>query len=230
MYVQPNFYESKSSSSRRDKDKDSDLSLDDLSMSPRQQQPGKPRPRRSSKEKILASDLRALRRVEKSGQKIVESLHSHTSAPTNNNNSTHYFVRETSTSTPIADRSRPSLSAQEINDYADPRSENGKLYSNVFPSHILEALQTDVGEDIANQHNSVSVLMADIVGFTKWCASVSPVTIIQCLSAYFQILDDIAETLGVYKVRTERNNMSLQHYYIFIYLLIYARPSEETQK
>lgn len=80
--------------------------------------------------------------------------------------------------------------------------ENSKLYSNVFPSHILEALQTDVGEDIANQHNSVSVLMADIVGFTKWCAGVSPVTIIQCLSAYFQILDDIAETLGVYKVET----------------------------
>ena len=72
----------------------------------------------------------------------------------------------------------------------------------MFPAHILRALECDVGDDIADFHTSVTVLMSDIVGFTAWCGEVSPKTVIESLSAYFQVLDDIAESLSVYKVET----------------------------
>eukprot|EP00217_Crustomastix_stigmatica_P015066 CAMPEP_0183789222 /NCGR_PEP_ID=MMETSP0803_2-20130417/292_1 /TAXON_ID=195967 /ORGANISM="Crustomastix stigmata, Strain CCMP3273" /LENGTH=633 /DNA_ID=CAMNT_0026033385 /DNA_START=266 /DNA_END=2167 /DNA_ORIENTATION=- len=85
--------------------------------------------------------------------------------------------------------------------YAQTHAQNG-VYGNVFPEHILSALQCDVGDDIADFHTSVTVLMADIVGFTAWCSETSPKIVIESLSAYFQVLDDLAENLGVYKVET----------------------------
>ena len=72
----------------------------------------------------------------------------------------------------------------------------------IFPKKIVEALSCDVGDDVAEQHASVTVLMSDIVGFTAWCSEVSPTKVIECLSAYFQVIDDLAETFGVYKVET----------------------------
>ncbi len=72
----------------------------------------------------------------------------------------------------------------------------------IFPKKIVEALSCDVGDDVAEHHPSVTVLMSDIVGFTAWCSEVSPTKVIECLSSYFQVIDDLAETFGVYKVET----------------------------
>ena len=71
----------------------------------------------------------------------------------------------------------------------------------VFPPQVVEALKSDLN-DIANLHPTVSVLMCDIVGFTAWCADAPPIQVIECLSAYFQVIDDLAEQIGVYKVET----------------------------
>ena len=81
------------------------------------------------------------------------------------------------------------------------RSQTNPLES-IFPKEIVEALSCDVGDDVAEHHPSVTVLMSDIVGFTAWCSEVSPTKVIECLSAYFQVIDDLAETFGVYKVET----------------------------
>ena len=70
----------------------------------------------------------------------------------------------------------------------------------MYPPHVVEKLSSDLG-DIADHHPSVSVLMCDIVGFTDWCSHTPPNRVIECLSAYFQILDDLAEKCGIYKVR-----------------------------
>ena len=78
----------------------------------------------------------------------------------------------------------------------------GGTLEQIFPKKIIEALKCDVGDDVAEHHPSVSVLMADIVGFTAWCSEVSPRKVIECLSSYFQVLDDLAESFGVYKVET----------------------------
>jgi len=77
-----------------------------------------------------------------------------------------------------------------------------KLLNKVFPADTLPNLVSDVGGDICGTHPSVSVFFSDIVGFTEWSSKVQPANIINCLSAYFQILDDLAERLGVYKVET----------------------------
>ena len=71
----------------------------------------------------------------------------------------------------------------------------------VYPPHVVEKMSSDLG-DIADHHPSVSVLMCDIVGFTDWCSHTPPNRVIECLSAYFQILDDLAEKCGIYKVET----------------------------
>ena len=81
------------------------------------------------------------------------------------------------------------------------RSATNPLES-IFPKKIVEALSCDVGDDVAEHRPSVTVLMSDIVGFTAWCSEVSPTKVIECLSAYFQVIDDLAETFGVYKVET----------------------------
>ena len=71
----------------------------------------------------------------------------------------------------------------------------------VFPPKVVEALKSEL-TDIAELHPTVSVLMSDIVGFTAWCADAPPTVVIECLSAYFQVVDDLAEQIGVYKVET----------------------------
>ncbi|QDZ17499.1 guanylyl cyclase [Chloropicon primus] len=71
----------------------------------------------------------------------------------------------------------------------------------VFPPKVVDALKSEL-TDIAELHPSVSVLMSDIVGFTAWCADAPPTEVIECLSAYFQVVDDLAEQIGVYKVET----------------------------
>ena len=71
----------------------------------------------------------------------------------------------------------------------------------VFPPKVVEALKSEL-TDIAELHPTVSVLMSDIVGLTAWCADAPPTVVIECLSAYFQVVDDLAEQIGVYKVET----------------------------
>mmetsp|Transcript_27365 Transcript_27365/g.37747 ORF Transcript_27365/g.37747 Transcript_27365/m.37747 type:complete len:694 (+) Transcript_27365:26-2107(+) len=77
-----------------------------------------------------------------------------------------------------------------------------ELLTKVFPLETLEQLQWDLGAEISQHHNEVSVFFSDIVGFTEWCSKHDSSTVIGCLSAYFQILDDLAEICGVYKVET----------------------------
>eukprot|EP00238_Polyblepharides_amylifera_P014484 CAMPEP_0196594304 /NCGR_PEP_ID=MMETSP1081-20130531/77947_1 /TAXON_ID=36882 /ORGANISM="Pyramimonas amylifera, Strain CCMP720" /LENGTH=528 /DNA_ID=CAMNT_0041918529 /DNA_START=89 /DNA_END=1675 /DNA_ORIENTATION=- len=76
------------------------------------------------------------------------------------------------------------------------------LLQNVFPAEALEELQWDLGTEISQSHPSVSVFFSDIVGFTAWSSKVPASTVIGCLSSYFQIMDDLAERRGVYKVET----------------------------
>ena len=97
-------------------------------------------------------------------------------------------------------RSRASSGASGGNQTA-PRPAANPL-EQIFPKKIVEALSCDVGDDVAEHHPSVTVLMSDIVGFTAWCSEVSPTKVIECLSSYFQVIDDLAETFGVYKVET----------------------------
>ena len=79
--------------------------------------------------------------------------------------------------------------------------ENYQLLLNVLPEPIANRLKN--GEvHIADAFPSVSVLFADIVGFTEMSRGVPPITILRMLDDLFGAFDQRALELGVEKIKT----------------------------
>jgi class 3 adenylate cyclase len=84
-------------------------------------------------------------------------------------------------------------------DYERNRSES--ILVSVLPKPIVERMKQ--GEkDIADSYASVSVLFADIVGFTAMSASLSPIEVVKVLDQLFNLFDNIAEGHGLEKIKT----------------------------
>ena len=80
-------------------------------------------------------------------------------------------------------------------------AENYELLLNVLPEPIANRLKN--GEvHIADAFPSVSVLFADIVGFTEMSRGVPPITILRMLDDLFGAFDQKALELGVEKIKT----------------------------
>jgi adenylate cyclase len=76
-----------------------------------------------------------------------------------------------------------------------------RLLLNVLPPGIAERLKR--GEsNIAQGHADVSVMFADIVGFTKMTEELSPVETVKILNDVFSMFDEIADKFGVEKIKT----------------------------
>jgi class 3 adenylate cyclase len=54
----------------------------------------------------------------------------------------------------------------------------------------------------ASRHDQVTVMFADIVGFTPMCTSVDPLTVMSFLNNLFSKFDNLLDHYGVYKVET----------------------------
>jgi len=80
------------------------------------------------------------------------------------------------------------------------RDRSETLLLNVFPGPIVGRLKRE--EDIADQYESMSVLFADIVGFTPFSSSRSPAEVLEVLGSLFSRYDELAESHGVEKVKT----------------------------
>lgn len=89
-------------------------------------------------------------------------------------------------------------SKQEIVEEHD-RAEG--LLLNILPASIAEQLKT-THEPIANMHEEVTVLFADIVGFTQMSAAMEPVELVSILNEVFSKFDEIAEYLELEKIKT----------------------------
>jgi class 3 adenylate cyclase len=76
-----------------------------------------------------------------------------------------------------------------------------KLLLNILPSSISARLKTD-GESIADGFAEVSVLFADIVGFTDLSQRLSPDALVRMLNRIFSAFDDLAERFGLEKIKT----------------------------
>jgi class 3 adenylate cyclase len=76
-----------------------------------------------------------------------------------------------------------------------------KLLLNILPSSISARLKSD-GESIADGFAEVSVLFADIVGFTELSQRLSPDALVRMLNRIFSAFDDLAERLGLEKIKT----------------------------
>jgi adenylate cyclase len=104
-----------------------------------------------------------------------------------------YFASEKQKLRTLVDASH-----QEIK-HEKERSE--KLLLNVLPPAIAERLKRNE-VNIAQGHADVTVMFADIVGFTRMTEELSPVETVKILNDVFSIFDDIADKHRVEKIKT----------------------------
>jgi class 3 adenylate cyclase len=75
------------------------------------------------------------------------------------------------------------------------------LLRNILPDEIAEKLK-DGPELIAEEHKQVSILFADIVGFTAASSRLTPSALIVNLNRVFSRFDDLVSRYGVEKIKT----------------------------
>lgn len=75
-----------------------------------------------------------------------------------------------------------------------------ELLYNILPQDVAERLRR--GEAVADSYSDVSVIFADIVGFSSLAKRMSPGHLVKLLNSIFQLADDCAEQHGVEKVKT----------------------------
>ncbi len=81
------------------------------------------------------------------------------------------------------------------------RDRSERLLLNILPPAIAERLKRNE-VNIAQGHADVTVLVADIVGFTRMTEEISPVETVKILNDVFSIFDDIADRYHVEKIKT----------------------------
>ena len=79
--------------------------------------------------------------------------------------------------------------------------QNEQLLLNVLPASIAEELKKSVGI-IADRLDDVSVLFADIVGFTMLSARISPAELVAMLNQLFSAFDELVDRHGLEKIKT----------------------------
>jgi adenylate cyclase len=80
------------------------------------------------------------------------------------------------------------------------REKSERLLRNMLPKPIAERMKK--GElNIAEQHADVTLLIADLVGFTTLTSSVDPVQVVSLLNEIFSAFDVLAEKRGLEKIK-----------------------------
>ncbi|MFV1921372.1 MAG: adenylate/guanylate cyclase domain-containing protein [Methylotenera sp.] len=88
-----------------------------------------------------------------------------------------------------------------LKELALEQARSEKLLLNVLPQSIANRLK-DNDMRIADSHESVTVLFADIAGFTKLTASISATQLVDLLSQLFSRFDQLVEKNGLEKIKT----------------------------
>src|SRR5437763_8107433 len=90
---------------------------------------------------------------------------------------------------------------KSVQTIADKNKENENLLLNILPGPIAERLKS--GETtIADHYSKVTVLFADIVGFTTMSQNREPTEIVSLLNGLFTRFDAIAAKHGIEKIKT----------------------------
>jgi class 3 adenylate cyclase len=81
------------------------------------------------------------------------------------------------------------------------REKSDRLLLNVLPREIAEQLK-EQDQIIATKHPEVTVLFADVVGFTNISEHMQPDQVVVMLNDVFSYFDSLADHYGVEKIRT----------------------------
>lgn len=81
------------------------------------------------------------------------------------------------------------------------RQKSDRLLLNVMPASISARLRENAAT-IADEYPSVSILFADIVGFTGLAARLSPSAVVELLGNLYTTFDDLAEERDLEKIKT----------------------------
>jgi len=76
-----------------------------------------------------------------------------------------------------------------------------ELLLNILPGEIAERLKHDPST-IAEHYSDVSVMFADIVGFTRLSSTISPAELVRRLNQIFSTFDELSEQHGLEKIKT----------------------------
>jgi len=87
----------------------------------------------------------------------------------------------------------------ELLEWERQRSE--ALLANMLPEAIAARLKDSPGA-IADGHDQLTVLFADVVGFTPLAARLAPAEVVELLNQVFTAFDELARTHGVEKIKT----------------------------
>ena len=90
---------------------------------------------------------------------------------------------------------------QAHQDLSAERERSESLLLNVLPEPIADRLK-DGETTIADQFDDVTVMFADIVGFTPYSARVSPSDLVDMLNRVFSEFDALTEQYGLEKIKT----------------------------
>ena len=81
------------------------------------------------------------------------------------------------------------------------RGQADRLLLNILPQPIADQLKESPAT-IADSHDEVTVLFADIVGFTRMSAHAAPYDVVELLNAVFSDFDELADRHGLEKIKT----------------------------
>ncbi len=84
---------------------------------------------------------------------------------------------------------------------AEAHARSERLLLNILPAPISARLKEN-GESIADGFAEVTVLFADLVGFTELSQRLTPAELVEMLNRTFSAFDDLAAELGVEKIKT----------------------------
>jgi adenylate cyclase len=84
---------------------------------------------------------------------------------------------------------------------AEEHARSERLLLNILPAAISARLKEN-DKAIADRFDEVTVLFADIVGFTELSQRLSPDDLVAMLNRIFSAFDDLAEELGLEKIKT----------------------------
>jgi adenylate cyclase len=80
------------------------------------------------------------------------------------------------------------------------REKSEGLLLNVLPASVAERLKR--GESVADYFESVSILFADLEGFTKFAAGQPPEAVVGVLNRTFSVFDELTEKYRLEKIKT----------------------------